>query len=969
MIMLFRNKFLILAVTLCMPALLFAQPDPQRMNQPVKVTGKVTDKSDGSSLPGAHLIFRHMRDTSRVIRTTTDNTGQLNITMPRGRYTLRTSYLGYKNDERQLLIVEEVNNLGTIMLEKADAMLGEVTVAGEAVQVRVKNDTLQFDAQAFKTNPDATAEDLVRKLPGVTITPEGVQAQGETVKRVLVDGQEFFGDDPNIALRNLPAEMISQVEIFDQASDQSRLTGFDDGQRTKTINIVTRQDRRSGQFGKVYAGFGENERFQAGLTTNIFLGKRRFSILGMSNNINQQNFSTEDLSGFFSGGRGSGGGTRMSFGGGGGGFPGGFNRGDFLIGQQNGNNTTHSYGINYTDVWMDKVNANMSYFFNLARNNTNQVIERKFFLNENFSRIYDESSQSSRDNYNHRFNARLEYKIDDNNTIMLIPRFSAQKTSSENYSEAIMSTMIAASVNSSFTTNNRDWDGINFGNTLIYRLRLNEKGRSLSARFNNNLNNNELLYTLDAIETKENLMVISSDTTRQQSTTKTLNQSHSGNITYTEPAGKYGMIQVSYNLSYTNNQSDRLTNDFNIITGAYNQLVPELSSDLNSGYITHRAGGGYRYRTDKYNFLFEMAWQQARLEAQQKLPYVNKNNSSYGNFLPSLQFNYNFSRSETARLMYRTFTNGPSASQLSDVVDNTNPLLLSSGNPELQQSYSHFLTGSYTLTRIEKGKSFMGFIFMNITNNYIGNSLIIARNDTLLENGYTLPAGAQYSRPENLNGLVNMRSSLTYGFPLRKIKSNINLTGGFAWMRTPSLINNLGNITNTYTATGGATLSSNISQNLDFTLGYRLNHQTTQNKMRPQSDNRFFYHMGEARIAWTIKKKWIVRSDLNNLYYTGLGDNFNENYWLWNINLGRKLFENNRGEITFGVYDLLNQNQSVTQNVTDTYIESARYNVLNRFLMLTFTYNFRNFGVQNQRSLPQHNTQGPPREIFFFPPM
>ncbi|HMM10774.1 MAG TPA: outer membrane beta-barrel protein [Bacteroidales bacterium] len=963
------TRYLILALSLLMaiPSVTFSQPDPQRMMQPVKVSGKVTDKTDATGLPGAHLIFRHMRDTSRVFRTTTDNNGQFSINMPRGRYVLRTSYVGYKTDERQLTIIEENNNLGTIALDKADAMLGEVTVAGEAVQVRVKSDTLQFDAQAYKTNPDATAEDLLRKLPGVTITPQGVQAQGETVRRVLVDGQEFFGDDPNIALRNLPAEMISQVEVFDQMSDQSRLTGFDDGQRTKTINIVTRQDRRSGQFGKVYGGFGENDRFQAGLTTNIFLGKRRISLLGMSNNINQQNFSTEDLSGFFSSGRGGGGGGGMRFGMGGGGG-GGFNRGDFLIGQQNGNNTTHSYGINYTDVWMDKLNANMSYFFNLARNNTNQLLERQYFLNENLSRTYNETSKSSRDNYNHRFNGRFEYKIDDNNTIILIPRFSMQKTNSDNFTDASMSMLMLSIGNHSLTTYDREWDGINFGNTLIYRLRLNEKGRSLSTRFNNNINNNELLYTLDAMNWSGGI-VVNIDTTRQQSTTKTLNQSHSGNITYTEPAGKNGMIQVSYNLSYTSNESERQTNDFDIIAGAYNQLVPELSSDLNSGYLTHRAGAGYRFRKEKYNFLAELAWQEASLEAQQELPYTSKTTFSYGNLLPSLQFNYNFSRSETARLMYRTFTNGPSASQLSDVVDNTNPLLLSSGNPTLQQSYSHFLTASYNLTRIAKGKSFMGFIFMNMTNNYIGNSLLIARNDTLLPNGYTLPAGAQYSRPENLQGLVNIRSSLTYGFPIRKIKSNINLTGGFAWTRTPSLINNTENFSNSYTTTGGATLSSNISQNLDFTLSYRLNHQNTQNKVRPQTNNNYFYHVGEARVAWTIKSNWVLRSDLNNLYYTGLGDNFNENYWLWNINVGRKLFENKRGELTLGVYDLLNQNRSVTQNVTDTYIESARYNVLNRFVMLTFTYNFRNYGAQQQRTAPQQAPQGFHREMFFLPPM
>ncbi len=918
--------------------------------QNVVVRGSVLDQSDGEPLPGAHISFTHMRDTTRVFRTATNDQGYFDITMPRGGYHMQVSYLGYRPASSMVRATDEINDLGQVMMTMTDAMLGEVTVTAQVIAARLRGDTLQFNAAAFKTNPDATAEDLIRRLPGITVDPSGVRAQGEEVQRVLVDGQEFFGNDPSIALRNLPAEMIEQIEVFDQLSDQARLTGFDDGQTTKTINIVTRLDRRSGQFGRVYSGYGDQERYQAGLVTNLFMDQRRISIIGMSNNINQQNFSSEDLSGFMSARQGGGGGMRGMMAGGrpptGGSMP-GLDRGSFLIGQSGGHNTTHSLGLNYTDHWNDKVNINSSYFFNMADNFTEQFSDRQYIIDGNTSQFYAENDVFRRSNHNHRFNARIDYRINDNHTLLITPRFSYQDTETSNFSEA--STFLSGNdlLNQSIRGNERQWDGYSFSNAITYRVRLNDAGRSLSARLNANANNNEYLYFLDALSNYYEGPVFIEDLVDQQSQSNTRSLGLSSNLTYTEPLSERGMLQLSYNISYSDNSSDRLTNSWDILRESYTLFENDLSSELTNGYLTNRVGLGYRFRGEKYNMLAELSYQQAGLNSSQTIPYAADMEHSFSNLIPMVNFTYNFDRTQTLRLMYRSFTNAPSVSQLQDVVDNSNPLLVSSGNPDLKQSYSHFLTARYNKVDLLNNRNFFAFVFGNLTNDYIGNATLIAPTDSILGNGYALPRGAQYSQPVNMDGLANVRSMLTYGFPLQFIKSNINLTTGAGWSRTPGLINNQKSITNSWQFNGGLTLASNISENIDFTLSYSLNVHMAENSLRPALNNEYYYHVSGLRFNWIFLNGWVLRNDVSNLYYTGLGEAFNENYWLWNINLGRKLLPNRQGEITLGVYDLLNQNRSVSRNITSTYIEDARTNVLNRFFMLTFTYNIRHFNLSD----------------------
>ncbi len=923
------------------------QNSPDQTRDNVMARGLVIDALDNSSLPGAHVTATSVRDTTRIYRGLTNDRGSFEISLPRGNYNLTVTFMGFEPQTINFRATDPTNNLGNIMMKTSTAVLRETVITGDVITVQQRGDTIAFNAAAFQTNRDATAEDLVRKMPGITVEGGQITAQGEQVRRVLVDGQEFFGDDPNIALRNLPAEMIAQIEVFDQQSDQARLTGFADGQEQRTINIVTRHDRRSGQFGRVYSGYGQDNRYQGGLATNIFQGSRRIAVLGMTNNINQQNFSSEDISsatGSTGGGPGGRGGR-----GGMGGFSGGQfgGQGEFMVGNQAGINRTNSLGINYTDKWISKIDANFSYFFNLTNNDTERFSNRQFFFEDNASQFFDEVNLSDARLLNHRFAGRMEYKINENNTLILSPRFSFRDNNSSNFSTVEGILMPETVINDSRTENTRSGDLFSISNNLTYRLRLSETGRSLSARLDfgfDNTSNLTFLKDTSAFFRGSNWVTELVD---QRSKSESKNFRFGSNINYTEPLSKNSMLELSHNFSYTNNESDRLTNRWDVEQQMYSILVDNLSSELTNGYLTNRGGLTYRLRGEKFDLQFGASFQNANLKTDQLTPYTFIKEYDFNNILPTMRFHYNISRTQRIRVFYRTSTSSPSASQLQDVVDNSNPLVLTTGNPNLNQSYSHNLGFHVMLNNPLRSTTFMFGAFGSATNDFIATSTYIARQLTTLQldNGQThqLPAGGQFSQPVNLNGFLSLRSWLSYGFMVRPIKTNINFNSSFGFSRTPGMLNKQENFTNTVNMSSGVVFSSNISQSVDFIVSYSGNYIMARNEVRPQLDNNYFNHQLGARLNFVFLKNLVLRNDVTNLLYGGRGEEFNQNYWLWNANLGFKFLKNNQAEVTIGVYDLLNQNKSISRNITSSFIEDLRTNVLNRYLMLTFTYNLRNF--------------------------
>ncbi len=939
--------------------------DPSGIREEVTLKGVVLDSYDKTPLAGAHISLIHFRDTTRIYHTVTNDEGEFSLSLDRGRYTLKATFVGYQTlvlyGDQAVRATSNQNDVGTLfMAEGAD--IDEVEITGYRTAAILRGDTLDFDAQAFKVNPDASAEDLIRRMPGITVEGDRVTAQGEDVRRVLVDGREFFGDDPSIALRNLPAEIIDRIEVYDRMSDQAELTGFDDGQRSKTINIVTRLDSRRGQFGRAYSGYGGDERYQLGLATNIFMGNSRISILGMSNNVNEQNFSREDIislsAGAIRGGRGSGMGRGMGRAAqAGGGFDGSTmgHVSDYRITAQHGDNTTHALGLNYSDSWLDNnLNFTGSYFFNISDNFTDQFTDRQYYLDETENQHYLEDSESSSRNNNHRMNMRVTWDVDDKNSLIFLPRMTLQSNTADSYMNAMNLLEGHNLLSMSETAYDSDLSGYNYSGSLIYRHRFKRTGRTISTNFNANFNNNQSLYYLDAISDYfagegdpgygEDAL---SDFLQQKSDSETVSSTLSSNITFTEPLGENGLLQASYNISRATNKNDRITNNWDPESESYRDFEAELSNSLRSQYLTHRGSVGYRLRGEKYNLTLEMGYQHASLTGDQEFPQpFELTKRDFQNFLPRAMLTYDIERGKSLRFIYRTSTRPPAVTQLQEVVDNSNPVLLSSGNPDLDHSYSHFFMSRYNAVNTETSTNFIAAIFGNISSDYIGNSTIIARADTILANGYLLRKGSQFSQPVNLDGFSNIRSHLTYGFPLRFIRSNLNLTSGLAWVRNPSLINGRTNIANTYTTSGGFILSSNISPDIDFSVSYNASYNMVENTLQPHLDNDYFSQRTGTRLSFIFLNNWVFRSDVSHVMQRGLGDDFDQDFILWNMNFGRKLFNDNLGEITFSIFDLLDQNNNIIRNVSDFYVEDLRTNQLTRFFMLSFTYNLRNFRGQ-----------------------
>ncbi|MBX2841484.1 MAG: outer membrane beta-barrel protein [Flammeovirgaceae bacterium] len=918
------------------------------------IKGRLIDDENAEPLTGASVMLLHLSDsTMKGMISKPDGSFVIPKVTP-GKYLLRITFVGYQKLERNIEKTTEELDLDIIGLTPKTETLNEVVVEHKLPMAVQKGDTTEYNSAAFKTNPDADAEDLVKKMPGIVISNGQVQAQGEAVQEVLVDGKKFFGNDPTLALKSLPAEVIDKIQVFDKMSDQSQFTGFDDGQRTKTINIITKPDKRNGQFGKIYGGVGTDERYNAGGTINLFNGEQRTSIIGQSNNVNLQNFSNEDLLGVVSsnsgnrrrgGGRGPGGGRGGRGGGGrrGGGAMGG-DVNDFLVGQQNGLSNTHALGINFIDKWGEKVEINGSYFFNMSGNNLNQSTNQEFIIPNEENQFYEERNTSESDNYNNRLNLRIDYKIDSFNSILIMPSLSFQKNMSTSLVDG-STTQFGELLSQTKNLTDNDIGGYNFSNNLLYRHRFKKKRRTLSIGLKTGSNSKERENSLNALNYFPSEIPVYADTIDQLTDIEMNGYSVGTSIRFTEPISKKGMLQLNYELNYSDDKSDRKTYSFNPELETHSELDSLLSNVFNSKYTTQGIGGGYMHRGEKYFLMLRGNYQTAKLENAQQFPNTGDLDYTFNNVLPMAMLMYRFSRQKNLRIFYRTSTRQPSVDQLQNVLDNSNPLQLSIGNPNLDQQFQHTAMMRYSASNLEKSSTFFALFSASATDKYIGNSTIIASRDTVILGDIEMNAGSQLSQPINMDGYKNIRSFITYGIPVAGIKSNVNLNAGLSYSKIPSMVNGQKNFSNSTDMTATIVLSSNISEKVDFTLSSTSLYNITTNSSQELLNNTYVNQASKGEIYWMFYKNLVFRTDLTHQYYVGLSEGFNQNYLLWNMSIAKKLFKADRGEIKLSVFDLLNQNTSITRNVNDAYIEDVRTNVLQRFYMLTFTYRLRHFKI------------------------
>ena len=841
---------------------------------------------------------------------------------------------------------------------------------GKSPLAKVKGDTMEYNAEAFKVNPDADTEDLLKKMPGMMVDRGKVQAQGEDVKKVYVDGRPFFDRDPTLALRSLPAEVVQKIEVFDEQSEQAKFTGFDDGETVKVLNIITRLNMRNGQFGKLYAGGGmddveqtindpfetntlgynANEKYRIGGNVNFFDDDRRISVIGQSNNINQQNFSTEDLLGV----TGSSGGRRGGFRGGGGRRPGGGGRGrpgsmgitsdDFMVGTQPGVSQTHSLGINYSDAWGDKISTSGSYFFNQSGNQSNQSVNQNYFSeSDRFSQVYNESAQSESNNMNHRFHLKMEYDINENNKLMIRPRFSLQSNKTDNAvsGQSLLGDSLVSLSNNQINT---DAQGFNFSNEIFYMHRFGKPGRTISTHLNTKLSSNDNEGKQRSMtELVERNMVM--DSLNQFSDYATDGNDIMARMVYTEPISNNGQLMLTASSSMQWEDADKSTYHYNPSFRDYNLFDTSLSNVFKSQYTKYQFGTGYKYRSGRDLFLiFILNYQHTNLQSDQEFPENYMMKQSYDNLVPLARIRYKISTSKNINLFYRGQTQSPGIGQLQNTIDNSNPLKLTTGNPDLEESYRHNLFMRYSSSNTAKARIFFIMGRLTLADNYITNHTIYAFRDSVLNNSITLQQGSQLTVPVNLDNYWNATVFTTYGFPISLIKSNLNINLSYNYSHRPGMINNNTNYSNDNRFGAGLVLSSNISEKVDFSVSSNTSYNIANNTLYQELNDEYIYQKTGASLNLIFWKGMVFNTQVTHQYYSGLSKGFDESYYLWNLSLGKKLFQNQQAEIKLSVYDVLNQNKSVSRNVTDAYIEDTRTNVLQRYFMLSFRYNLRNFG-------------------------
>jgi len=902
--------------------------------QNLKLTGTVRDSKDNTALVSAAVSVASVRDTDNLSGTFTDANGGFEFdNLSKGTYIIKITFIGYEHFVRYFRMDSAAKNLGVLKIQAQSTTLTGVTVEAKATHVEQKNDTTEYNAATYKSNPDASAEDLLNKMPGITSSNGTVTAHGETVGKVLVDGKEFFGDDATAAIKNLPAEVIDKVQVFDRLSDQSAFTGFDDGNTVKTINITTKKGRNNGVFGKLYAGYGylNDSRYSAGGNINWFNGDRRISVIGMSNDINQQNFSSQDLLGVTGGG-----GSR------GGGRGGGGSANSFQVGQQGGVSTTHSLGLNYSDLWGKKkrVKVSASYFFNQTNNTTITGLNRQYFYSHETTSLYNENDTSNSVNRNHRINFRMEYTIDSNNTLVFTPKFSYQQNT-QHYDLAGQ-TLLGTSEQSHTVSQQYAYNsGYTISGDILYQHKFPKKYQTFSVDIGTTITNkqgNGNQYSYSYYDTTNSTVPLN-----QQYLSYNHSYNLNANFALTEPVSTNSMIQLNYTPSITWNKSDQETDTLNHMTNNFSLLDTILSDKYNNTYFAQRAGISFRYHTANLNMAIGANGQEAILNGANVFPYAYTTTRYFYSVLPNLMLNYKFKNKSSIRLFYRTSTSPPSITQLQSVINNSNPLLLSTGNPNLNQSYNNSLNIRYGFANGPKGQSFFAFANVSNTINNIANSTIIASHDTLINNTVILHKGSQFTLPVNINGTWSSNALLTYGVAISKIKCNLNLSAGFNYSRTPGLVNNVLSLSNTYVPTGGFVLSSNISEKIDFTISYTGTYNVIKNSIQTSANNNYFNHTANAKFNWLFYKGFVFNTSLQNTFYEGGSQGFNQNIFLWNLALGYKFLKSKALDVRVSVNDVLNQNSGLSRTVSQTYIEDDRSYVLKRYLLVTVTWTLRYF--------------------------
>ena len=894
-------------------------------SQNITINGMVIDSVLKKPLNSATISLANAKDSSLLSFTRSEDDGYFEVkNVKAGKYLLSISYIGYEHLWLSLTVGANAKvDLGNIYLMDASKMT-TVTVTARRPPVVINNDTVEFNSENFKTVPNAVVEDLLKKMPGIEVDKSGaITVNGKTVTKVFVNGKEMFTGDPKMATKNLAADAIDKIQIYDRKSDQAMFTGIDDGSEETAINLKMKKDRNNSTFGKLSAGGGTPERFDASGNVNRFNNDMQLSLIGAANNTNRQGFSNGDISSFSGaggGGRG-GGGITISFNGGGGGTD----------NNAQGIATTLSTGVNYSNVFNDKktdFNANLA-VSDVERNNNSKSFTQNLTPGNSFNR--SSISNSISDNQQQKFGSVIDHKVSESFSFKFTPNITRQHNTSVSNSETITSLTDGTITNEATTNSTSATDALNASSNLLLRKKFAKKGRTISSTITNSYNES----TSNGTQFTEQLYyaggaVVNDSILDQVNIRKGNTTAYSANVVYTEPITKKSLLEFNAYLNKSIGSSRREVRDNN--TGLLNT---NLSNEFNSDYTYTGGGINFRANQKKFNFSTGFSLQNTNLKGEN----VSKNtklSQDFQDILPTATFQYNFSQTKNLNINYRTSTQQPSITQLQPVLDQSNINYQSIGNPDLKRSYVHNLNLRYFASKILAQKNFFATLNASTTNNSIVNK------DSVL------PSRVIRSTPVNVNGAYRINGALNYGFGIKKIYSRFNfgINGGFN--NNISYANGLLNTIVTKSAGPSFSYTFQLEEVIDIDLSTRYSFSKTNNAINAGLNTNYLTKVFSADVTNYLPFNFILNQSMNYTVNSGRAAGFNTAVPIWNVSISKYFMKNKRAELKMSAFDLLNKNIGISRNVSQNQIVDQEYNVINQYFLLSFTYSLQKSGLANK---------------------
>lgn len=931
--------------------LLTATLSTYAQNKIVTVSGRVIEAGTKEPVELAAVQLLSLPDSAQVAGMTTSTQGYFSLSKQKpGKYLLKVSFIGYvtKIIPVQLTANVPAKKMGNIELATDAVMLQEAVVVAEAPQVTVVEDTLMYNSSAYRTPEGAMLEELVKKLPGAEIDDDGnVKINGKDLKKIMVDGKEFFGGDVKTGLKNLPVDMVDKLKTYDKKSDLARVTGIDDGEEETVLDLTVKKGMNQGWFGNADLGAGTKDRYTGRMMLNRFVDKTQFSIIGSANNVNDQGFS------------GGGGGPRWR--------------------SNNGLNATKMLGANFA-TQTNKLELGGSIRYNFQDADISSINSSERFLQNGNS--YSNSNNKNRNkgtNLNADF--RMEWKPDTLTNIIFRPNFSYGRTNNasrsesgtfnedpfnlivnpndylnfDNLSDDPLKDIRVNATNSASLSKGKSLSG---NATLQVNRKLNNRGRNLTFRgvFGYGDNDNDQ-YTQSETRYYQLLNHLGGDSIlyrNQYITTPTRNYNYTAQVTYSEPIAKATFLQFSYQFQYKYSKSDKTTFDLldypdwaiggALPSGYESHVVDSLSKNAEYRYYNHDASVGLRFIRPKYQLNVGMSFQpQNSTLSYKKGDYMIDTTRTVFNFAPNMDLRFRFSKVSQLRFTYRGRSNQPTMENLLPITDNSNPLNIRMGNPGLKPSFAHTMRLFYNTYNAEKQRGIMTHFSFTATQNSISNST-----------RYNEETGGLITRPENINGNWNAFGMFGFNTALKNKKYTINTFTNVNYQNNVAFLYNQDTKNNDRNTSTGLTLGERVTGSyrndwFEFSLNGSINYTAERNKLRPENNQEPYTYSYGASTNITMPWKMTLATNIANQSRRGYRDSsMNRDELIWNAQLAQSLLKG-AATVSFEVYDILRQQSNISRSLSADMRSVSEYNGINSYCMVHFIYRLNIFGSKAAR--------------------